>query len=101
MPLNNLVHFSGEPFHVAHHLELGAAAIQVVTITPRLEIAIPIQIVRQKAQATLQGKQPGRKGQMVDLQRQFLRELKRKAGLPPDHWSDNLEVWRYTTRSIS
>jgi len=33
--------------------------------------------------------------------RQFLRELKRKAGLPPDYWSDNLEVWRYTTRSIS
>jgi AmmeMemoRadiSam system protein A len=31
---------------------------------------------------------------------QFLRELKRKAGLPPDYWSDTLEVWRYTTRSI-
>jgi AmmeMemoRadiSam system protein A len=31
---------------------------------------------------------------------QFLRELKRKAGLPDDHWSDRLEVWRYTTHSI-
>jgi len=27
----------------------------------------------------------------------FLRQLKIKAGLPPDHWSDTLEVWRYTT----
>lgn len=26
---------------------------------------------------------------------QFLRELKRKAGLPPDHWSPGLKVWRY------
>ncbi|MFQ5643409.1 MAG: AmmeMemoRadiSam system protein A [Thiogranum sp.] len=27
----------------------------------------------------------------------FLRQLKLKAGLPPGHWSDTLEVWRYTT----
>jgi AmmeMemoRadiSam system protein A len=32
--------------------------------------------------------------------RQFVRELKRKAGLPLDYWSSTLEVWRYTTRSI-
>jgi len=28
---------------------------------------------------------------------QFLKHLKLKAGLPSDHWSDTLEVWRYTT----
>jgi len=28
---------------------------------------------------------------------QFLTHLKLKAGLPSDHWSDTLEVWRYTT----
>ncbi|MBW2272097.1 MAG: AmmeMemoRadiSam system protein A [Deltaproteobacteria bacterium] len=31
---------------------------------------------------------------------QFLRELKRKAGLPEEHWSEDLEVWRYTTQSM-
>jgi hypothetical protein len=30
----------------------------------------------------------------------FLRQLKRKAGLPEDYWSDELRVWRYTTTSI-
>jgi len=32
--------------------------------------------------------------------RQFLQHLKLKAGLPTDHWSDKLEVWRYTTESF-
>jgi len=31
---------------------------------------------------------------------QFVRELKRKAGLPADHWSDALQVWRFTAESI-
>ena len=30
----------------------------------------------------------------------FLRELKRKAGLAADYWSDSLEVSRYTTESF-
>lgn len=29
----------------------------------------------------------------------FLRELKRKAGLPEDYWSDSLEIARYTAES--
>lgn len=33
--------------------------------------------------------------------RDFLQQLKLKAGLPPDHWSDTLRVWRYTTESFS
>jgi AmmeMemoRadiSam system protein A len=32
--------------------------------------------------------------------RQFLRRLKEKAGLPADHWSDALEVFRYRTESF-
>jgi hypothetical protein len=30
----------------------------------------------------------------------FLRQLKRKAGLPADRWPDAVEVWRYTTESV-
>jgi len=32
---------------------------------------------------------------------QFLQHLKLKAGLPADHWSDTLRVWRYSTESIT
>jgi AmmeMemoRadiSam system protein A len=32
--------------------------------------------------------------------RDFLRHLKQKAGLPPNYWSDTIEVQRYTTESI-
>ncbi len=32
--------------------------------------------------------------------REFVRELKRKAGLPADHWSQALECFRYTAESI-
>jgi len=32
---------------------------------------------------------------------EFLRKLKRKAGLSEDHWSDTLRVWRYTTFCFS
>jgi len=31
----------------------------------------------------------------------FLRHLKQKAGLPPDYWSDTLQVSRYTTESFA
>jgi AmmeMemoRadiSam system protein A len=30
----------------------------------------------------------------------FLRSLKQKAGLAPDHWSDQLQAWRYRTESF-
>ncbi len=32
---------------------------------------------------------------------EFLRQLKLKAGLPPDYWSDNLRVSRYHTETFS
>jgi len=31
----------------------------------------------------------------------FLRQLKRKAGLPADYWADGIQVWRYETESFS
>jgi len=30
----------------------------------------------------------------------FLAHLKMKAGLPPDYWSEQIKVWRYTTESF-
>jgi AmmeMemoRadiSam system protein A len=33
--------------------------------------------------------------------RQYLQQLKRKAGLPADYWSDSLKISRYTTQSFS
>ena len=32
---------------------------------------------------------------------EFLRQLKVKAGLSPDHWSDEIRLYRYTTESVS
>ena len=32
---------------------------------------------------------------------EFLRQLKMKAGLAPDYWSDALQIWRYTTESFA
>lgn len=31
----------------------------------------------------------------------FVRNLKRKAGLPEDYWSDSLRAWRYVTETVS
>ncbi|HWC64072.1 MAG TPA: AmmeMemoRadiSam system protein B [Rhizomicrobium sp.] len=36
----------------------------------------------------------------LDDPRSFLMHLKRKAGLPPDHWSPGFEAWRFTTESF-
>jgi len=33
--------------------------------------------------------------------RDFLRHLKQKAGMPPDHWSEHITIRRYTTESVS
>lgn len=37
----------------------------------------------------------------LDQPADFLRELKRKAGLPADYWSPTIKVWRYTTIAFS
>lgn len=33
--------------------------------------------------------------------KEFLRTLKMKANLPPNHWSDTVQIFRYTTESFS
>ena len=39
--------------------------------------------------------------QQLPEPREFLRQLKRKAGLDPDYWSPVIQVQRYTTSTIS
>ena len=43
---------------------------------------------------------PGEDGLILQDPADFLAELKRKAGLTPDHWSDQLEVYRYRTEAF-
>jgi AmmeMemoRadiSam system protein A len=38
--------------------------------------------------------------QQLPEPQQFLRHLKQKAGLPPDYWSDTVQVFRYYTELI-
>ena len=38
--------------------------------------------------------------EQISEPREFLRHLKNKAGLPLDHWSDGIKLWRYTTESF-
>jgi AmmeMemoRadiSam system protein B/AmmeMemoRadiSam system protein A len=33
--------------------------------------------------------------------KQFINQLKRKAGLPENHWSETIQIWRYITASTS
>jgi AmmeMemoRadiSam system protein A len=37
----------------------------------------------------------------LDNPADFLQQLRLKAGLSPQYWSDTLEIWRYTTTSFS
>ncbi len=39
--------------------------------------------------------------EQIPDKREFLRQLKRKAGLPTDYWSPTIRVFRYTTDSFS
>jgi AmmeMemoRadiSam system protein A len=39
--------------------------------------------------------------EQIPDKREFLRQLKRKAGLPADYWSPTIRVFRYTTDSFS
>lgn len=38
--------------------------------------------------------------EQVDSPQEFLKHLKLKAGLPPNHWSDSIEIERYTAEYI-
>lgn len=92
--------------------ELASLSIQISVLEP----AVPVDFGSE--QELLDTLRPGIDGIILkDGQRQatflpsvweslpqaedFLRQLKRKAGLPEDHWSDSMEIWRYSTQSFS
>ena len=91
--------------------ELGALEIQIAILSPLETLSV------RDEEALLDAMRAGVDGIFVrDGARQgtflpgvweslpepedFWRELKRKAGLPPDAWSDDWEIFRYTVESI-
>ncbi len=91
--------------------ELDPLCIKVSVLTPAVELrfagedALLAQLVPGHDGLILAD--AGRRGtflpsvwEQLPTPRDFLRRLKEKAGLPPDHWSDRLRVWRYRTESF-
>ncbi|MEJ2388198.1 MAG: AmmeMemoRadiSam system protein A [Chromatiaceae bacterium] len=93
--------------HERDHLEIE---ISVLTAPEPLDCASEDQLLHQIV--------PGRDGLILAEERargtflpavweglpdprDFIRHLKIKAGLGPDHWSDAIRVWRYHTQSFS
>jgi len=91
--------------------ELGQIRISVSVLTPAEPLACPDE------EALLASLVPGVDGVILEAgkargtflpavwedlpdPRDFLRHLKRKAGLPPQYWSDQLQAWRYRTESF-
>ena len=66
---DHVVHGLELGFHVPDQLELGAAAVQVLSGVAGVEIVVALQIVRQEADAALQGHQPGAPGQVLQFRR--------------------------------
>ena len=92
--------------------ELARLAIEVSVLTPSQPLSFTSE------EALLRMIEPGRDGLILEEgaargtflptvweslpePRAFLRHLKQKAGLPPDHWSDRIRVRRYRTESFS
>lgn len=92
--------------------ELARLAIDVSVLTPSQSLSFTSE------EALLRMIEPGRDGLILEEgaargtflptvweslpePRAFLRHLKQKAGLPPDHWSDRIRVRRYRTESFS
>jgi hypothetical protein len=91
--------------------ELDPLSISISVLTPSTELRFASEA------ALLDLIEPGRDGliladagrrgtflpsvwEQLPERRDFLRRLKEKAGLSPDHWSDRLRVWRYRTESF-
>lgn len=91
--------------------ELDPLSIKISVLTPAMELSFADEAT------LLAGIEPGidgliladagRRGtflpsvwEQLPEPRDFLRRLKEKAGLPADHWSRNLRVWRYRTESF-
>ncbi|MBK1629237.1 hypothetical protein CKO31_00515 [Thiohalocapsa halophila] len=91
--------------------ELAALSIKVSVLTPAVELAFSdeagllAQLVPGSDGLILAD--AGRRGtflpavwEQLPAPEDFLRRLKEKAGLRPDHWSGELRVWRYRTESF-
>jgi len=92
--------------------ELARLAIEISVLTPSQPLSFTSE------EELLRIIEPGRDGLILEEgtargtflptvweslpePRAFLRHLKQKAGLPPDHWSDRIRVRRYRTESFS
>ena len=92
--------------------ELEDLAIEISVLTP----AQPLSFASEEDLLTLI--EPGRDGLILETEvargtflptvweslpqpRDFLRHLKRKAGMTPDYWSDDIRILRYRTESFS
>lgn len=92
--------------------ELDRLAIEISVLTPAQPLAFASE------EELLGMIEPGRDGLILEdgaargtflptvweslpEPRDFLRHLKQKTGLPPDHWSDRVRIRRYRTESFS
>jgi AmmeMemoRadiSam system protein A len=92
--------------------ELEALEVSISVLSPleRLDVTSEAALV-ETLRPGLDGlllREAGRQGTFLpavwaDLEdpRKFVREVKRKAGLPDDYWSSTLEVCRYSVESFS
>ena len=103
--------FRDPRFPPLREYELDALQIEISVLTP----AIPLEFRSERE--LMDQIEPGKDGLILEegLARgtflpsvweslpersDFLAQLKRKAGLPPDYWSDRLKVSRYRTESF-
>jgi len=104
--------FRDPRFRPLTHPELARISIEISVLTP----ARPLSFTSEEE--LLRMIEPGRDGLILKEEaargtflptvweslpepRAFLRHLKQKAGLRPDHWSDRVRVSRYRTESFS
>lgn len=91
--------------------ELAPLSIKVSVLTPAVELAFAdeVELLAQLVPGSdgLILADAGRRGtflpavwEQLPAPEDFLRRLKEKAGLRPDHWSDAMRVWRYRTESF-
>ena len=94
------------------HDEFDALDIEVSVLTPPEPIAFETEAeLLAKIEPGVDGlilTDSGRRGtflpsvwSQLPTREAFLRHLKQKAGLPPEHWSEQLRVSRYRTESFS
>ena len=99
--------FAGLTVSEVSDLSIQVSVLSPLTpVTPASEQALLTRMIPGEAGWVLQ--EDGNRGTFLPAvwsslgePAEFLRQLKIKAGLSPDYWSDTLEIWRYTTDSFS